>query len=102
MKGSRQVVLAAVFLLTAMSAVTASAQVSATAVIHVRSIPAGFLVPILRPLVPQWGHLAAMVCTNDLIIVDRFASLRRMETIVKAMDTGAPITPPKCHYPMSQ
>jgi general secretion pathway protein D len=73
-----------------------------TAVIHVRSIPAGFLVPILRPLVPQWGHLAAMVCTNDLIIVDRFASLRRMQTIVKAMDTGAPITPPKCHYPMPQ
>jgi general secretion pathway protein D len=73
-----------------------------TAVIHVRSIPAGFLVPILRPLLPQWGHLAAMVCTNDLILVDRFANVRRMETIIKAMDTGAPVTLPKCHYPMSQ
>jgi general secretion pathway protein D len=73
-----------------------------TAVIHVRSIPAGFLIPILRPLVPQSGHLAAMVCTNDLVMVDRFANVRRMETIVKVMDTGAAITPPKCHYPMSQ
>jgi general secretion pathway protein D len=73
-----------------------------TAVIHVRSLPAGFLVPILRPLVPQWGHLAAMVCSNDLIIVERFASVRRMQTIIKAMDTGAPIKPPKCAYPMPQ
>jgi general secretion pathway protein D len=71
-----------------------------TAVIHVKSLPAGFLVPILRPLVPQWGHLAAMVCSNDLIIVERFASVRRMQTIIKAMDTGAPIKPPKCAYPM--
>ncbi|HEY1892119.1 MAG TPA: hypothetical protein VGG63_17080 [Steroidobacteraceae bacterium] len=73
-----------------------------TAVIHVRSTPAAVLVPILRPLVPQWGHLAAEVCTNDLVIVERFANVRRMEAIVKAMDTGAPITPPKCPYPMPQ
>lgn len=73
-----------------------------TAVIHVKSLPAGFLVPILRPLVPQWGHLAAMVCSNDLVIVERFASVRRMEAIIKAMDTGAPIKPPKCAYPMPQ
>ena len=73
-----------------------------TAVIHVRSFPAAYLVPILRPLVPQWGHLAAEVCTNDLIIVERFASVRRMETIIKAMDTGAPIKPPHCPYPMPQ
>lgn len=73
-----------------------------TAVIHVNSLPAGWLVPILRPLVPRWGHFAAMPCDNDLIIVDRFAAVRRMETIIKAMDTGAPLTPSKCSYPMSQ
>jgi len=71
-----------------------------TAVIHVRSLPAGWLVPILRPLVPQWGHLAAMPCANDLVLVERFASVRRMQTIIKAMDTGAPIKPPSCAYPM--
>ena len=71
-----------------------------TAVIHVKSLPAGWLVPILRPLVPQWGHLAAMPCSNDLVIVERFASVRRMETIIRAMDTGAPIKPPSCIVPM--
>jgi general secretion pathway protein D len=71
-----------------------------TAVIHVKSLPAGWLVPILRPLVPQWGHFAAMPCSNDLVIVERFASVRRMETIIKAMDTGAPIKPPSCIVPM--
>lgn len=71
-----------------------------TAVIHVRSTPAAMLVPILRPLVPQWGHLAAEVCTNDLIIVERFANVRRMQAIIKAMDTGAPIKLPACPYPM--
>ncbi|MGH8201488.1 MAG: hypothetical protein ACREVO_14190 [Steroidobacteraceae bacterium] len=71
-----------------------------TAVIHVKSMPAGWLVPILRPLVPQWGHLAAEVCSNDLVMVERFASVRRMEAIIKAMDTGAPIKPPVCPYPM--
>ncbi|HEY6514759.1 MAG TPA: hypothetical protein VIY50_01355 [Steroidobacteraceae bacterium] len=73
-----------------------------TAVIHVRSTPAALLVPILRPLVPQWGHFSAEVCTNDLVIVERFGNVRRMEAIVKAMDTGAPIKPPKCPYPMPQ
>lgn len=71
-----------------------------TSVIRVRSMPAAMLIPILRPLVPQWGHLAAELCSNDLIMVDRFASVRRMETIIKAMDTGTPIKPPTCPYPM--
>lgn len=76
------------------------ADAGVTAVIHVKSIPAGWLVPILRPMVPQWGHLAAMLCSNDLIIIDRFASVRRMETVIKAMDTGAPIKPRSCTIPM--
>ena len=71
-----------------------------TAVIHVKSLPAAWLVPILRPLIPRWGHFAAMPCDNDLIIVDGFAAVRRMQTLIKAMDTGAPITPPKCSYPI--
>jgi general secretion pathway protein D len=72
-----------------------------SAVIHVKSMPAAWLVPILRPLVPQWGHLAAMPCDNDLVIVERFASVRRLQTIIKAMDTGTPIKPPSCSDPMS-
>ena len=66
------------------------------AVIHVRSLPAAWLVPILRPMVPQWGHLVAMPCDNSLVIVDRFASVRLLESIVKALDTGAPVRPQTC------
>jgi len=71
-----------------------------TAVFHVKSIPAGWLVPILRPMVPQQGHLAAMPCSNDLVMSDRFANVRRIEAIIKAMDTGAPIKTPSCIVPM--
>jgi general secretion pathway protein D len=71
-----------------------------TAVFRVRSIPAGWLVPILRPLVPRSGHLVAMVCDNSLVIVDRFANVRRLEGIVAALDTGAPIKLPRCIVPM--
>jgi general secretion pathway protein D len=71
-----------------------------TAIIHVRSIPAGWLVPILRPLVPQSGHFVTLPCANALIMVDRFANVRRMRSIVKSLDTGAPIKPPRCVVPM--
>jgi general secretion pathway protein D len=73
-----------------------------TAVIHVRSVPAAWLVPILRPLVPQWGHFAAVACSNDLVKVERFASVRRMETLIKAMDRGQPIKLPSCSVPMPE
>jgi general secretion pathway protein D len=77
-----------------------SASEYVTSVLRVRSIPAGWLVPILRPLVPRSGHLVAMPCSNSLLIVDRFANVRRLAAIVAALDTGAPIKPPSCIVPM--
>lgn len=71
-----------------------------TAIVRVRSVPAGWLVPILRPLVPRSGHFVAMPCSNSLLIVDRFANVRRLEAVVAALDTGAPIKPPRCIVPM--
>lgn len=73
-----------------------------TAVLHVRSMPAASLVPILRPLVPRWGHFAAMVCSNDLVMVERFASVQRMKALIKTMDTGQPIKLPSCSAPMPE
>lgn len=70
-----------------------------TAVLHVKSLPAGFLVPILRPLVPRWGFLAAMPCSNDLVMVERRAKVRQIESIIRAMDRGQPIRPAKCSAP---
>lgn len=73
-----------------------------TAVMHVKSLFAGWFVPILRPLLPQQGHLAALPCTNDLVIVDRFANVRRIESIVRAMDTGTPMKPQACSSPFTR
>ena len=42
-----------------------------TQVIKIVNVPAAQLVPILRPLVPQQGHLAAYAATNALIVTDR-------------------------------
>jgi general secretion pathway protein D len=58
------------------------------AVIPVQRIPAATLVPILRPLLPQQAHLAAAICSNSLVIVDTFANVRRIESLVAILDTG--------------
>jgi general secretion pathway protein D len=67
-----------------------------TRVFRVKSVPATQLVPILRSLLPQSAHLAAYPCTNELVIVDTYANVRRIEGIVGAMDKGDAITLPKC------
>jgi general secretion pathway protein D len=68
-------------------------------IIPVKSGPAALLVPILRPLMPQYAMLAAAVCSNSLLIVDSFANVKRIETIVKALDVGTPYKPEKCEMP---
>jgi type II secretory pathway component GspD/PulD (secretin) len=72
-------------------------------VIKVKSIPATFLVPILRPLVPQYGHLVAVPCTNVLMLVDSYANVRRLEAIVQSLDTAEkPFEPPSCSPPQGE
>jgi general secretion pathway protein D len=68
-------------------------------IIPVKNGPAALLVPILRPLMPQYAMLAAAVCSNSLLIVDSYANVRRIETIVKALDVGTPYKPEKCEMP---
>ena len=60
-----------------------------TQVITVRNVGAAQLVPILRPLIPQYGHLAAHQASNMLIISDRAANVSRMLRIIQRIDTGA-------------
>jgi general secretion pathway protein D len=57
-----------------------------TQVIQVRNISAAQLVPILRPLIPQYGHLAAYPSSNMLIISDRAANVNRMLRIIQRID----------------
>ena len=57
-----------------------------TQVIQVRNVSAAQLVPILRPLIPQYGHLAAYPSSNMLIIADRAANVNRMARIIERID----------------
>ncbi|MGB5209858.1 MAG: type II secretion system secretin GspD [Gammaproteobacteria bacterium] len=57
-----------------------------TQVIQVENVGAAQLVPILRPLIPQYGHLAAHPASNMLIISDRAANVDRMMRIVQRID----------------
>jgi general secretion pathway protein D len=57
-----------------------------TQVIKVINVPAAQLVPILRPMVPQQGHLAAYAATNSLIITDRSSNIQRLTAIIDRID----------------
>jgi general secretion pathway protein D len=59
-----------------------------TQVVQVRNISAAQLVPILRPLIPQYGHLAAYPASNMLIISDRAANVNRLVRIIQRIDQG--------------
>lgn len=57
-----------------------------TRVIELRNISAAQLVPILRPLVPQQGHMAAYVPSNMLILSDRASNIDRIANIINRID----------------
>lgn len=57
-----------------------------TRVIHAEHVRATQLVPILRPLVPQAGHLAAMEGSNSLVVADSAGNVRRLVRIIGDMD----------------
>lgn len=46
---------------------------------------AAMLVPVLRPLLPQSAHFAAYPSSSSLIIVDRYANVRRITEMVNQL-----------------
>lgn len=59
-----------------------------TQVVSVKNVQAAQLVPILRPLIPQYGHMAAHPASNMLIISDRSANVKRMVKIIQRIDSA--------------
>ncbi len=57
-----------------------------TRVIQVQQSPVSELIPLIRPLVPQYGHLAAVPSANALIISDRSANIARIEDVIRQLD----------------
>ena len=57
-----------------------------TRVIHVENVSAMQLVPILRPMVASYGHLAGVSAANALIISDHQANIQRMQRLIDDLD----------------
>ena len=58
-----------------------------TRVIQIDNANALELVPILRPLVAKYGHLAGVAAANALIISDHASNIQRIEQIVQELDS---------------
>ena len=57
-----------------------------TRLIQVQQGSVAELIPLIRPLVPQYGHLAAVTSANALIISDRSANIARIEDLIRQLD----------------
>ncbi|WP_044012593.1 GspD family T2SS secretin variant LspD [Legionella massiliensis] len=59
------------------------------AVIPVQYVPSEQLVPVLRPLMPQWSSIAAYPPSNMLILSGRASNIRQLSNIIKQVDTSS-------------
>jgi general secretion pathway protein D len=57
-----------------------------TCVVPVKNISAAQLIPILRPMMPQYGHMAAMPDRNAVILTDRTANVRRLVELIRILE----------------
>ena len=57
-----------------------------TRVIWLENTNPNDLIPALRPLMPQFGHMAAVQGTNALIVSDRASNIFQLETIIRNLD----------------
>jgi general secretion pathway protein D len=62
-----------------------------TQVIQLKNISAAKVLPTLRPLVPQHGHISAYDASNALIITDTRANIIRLNEIIARIDQSAVI-----------
>ena len=59
-----------------------------TRVISARNVAAAELVKILRPMIPQYGHIAAVPQANVVIISDHADNIGRLLTIIRQVDVA--------------
>ncbi|HEX5360238.1 MAG TPA: type II secretion system secretin GspD [Fluviicoccus sp.] len=59
-----------------------------TRVIMLDNTSANELVPVLRPLLPQFAHLAAINGANALVISDHANNIAEIEELVRSLDSG--------------
>ncbi|HSG88902.1 MAG TPA: type II secretion system secretin GspD [Pseudomonadales bacterium] len=59
-----------------------------TRVIPATNVPSSELVKILRPLIPQYSHVASVDVPNVVILSDHAENIRRMESIIREIDVA--------------
>ncbi len=64
-----------------------------TQVMGVNNVSASQLIPILRPMVAQYGHLAAYQASNILIITDHASNVARIMRIIHRIDQASGTEP---------
>lgn len=57
-------------------------------VIPVQYVPAEQLIPVLRPLMPQWSTVSAYMPSNMLILSGQANNIRHMAEIIRQVDTS--------------
>ncbi len=60
-------------------------------VLSVENLSANEIVSILRPLVPQTGHLASFPSNNSIIIADRANNIHRLTALIQQIDASGEI-----------
>jgi general secretion pathway protein D len=68
------------------NSVSATSDEIVTQIITLKNISAAALVPMLRPLVPSYAHMAAYPSGNMIIIADRASNVSRIARIIERMD----------------
>ena len=58
-------------------------------VIPVQYVPAEQLVPVLRPLMPQWSSVSAYAPSNMLILSGRASNIRQLSEIISQVDNSS-------------
>jgi general secretion pathway protein D len=66
--------------------ISSSSDEIVTQVLDVKNVSAAQLVPILRPMVPQYGSLVAYPAGNILVITDHASNVNRMIRIIRRID----------------
>lgn len=65
---------------------TSNTDLIITKVIPIHKANATALVPVIRPLIPQYGHLAAIGSQNALIVSDHASNILQLEDLIKSLD----------------
>ncbi|MES2218061.1 MAG: type II secretion system secretin GspD [Pseudomonadota bacterium] len=58
-------------------------------VVPLENVSAAQLLPVIRPMLPQWSNISTYMPGNVLILIGHAANLQRIMTVIQSIDTAA-------------